>query len=173
MLLAHFIRDARSRVRGLISPRMKREESPRISLSCPTFCFRDRVRSRLITRRPLLGSVSELVVVIRQLDRRRSDRHQWRRPGRVRSHPPQTPRRRCGACCFRSDRARRGTICAALRSSTVSASWLVRSPQLDIVLNEHYECDGEIIFTHACKRGCEGIEKRIGSPYRSGAQRIG
>ena len=46
---------------------------------------------------------------------------------------------------------------------------LVLSPQLGIVLNEHYEGDGEIIFKHACKLGCEGIvSKRLGSPYRSG-----
>ena len=29
--------------------------------------------------------------------------------------------------------------------------------------------DGEILFEHACKLGCEGIvSKRFGSPYRSG-----
>ena len=46
---------------------------------------------------------------------------------------------------------------------------LVHRPQLGIVLNEHYEGDGEIIFKHACKLGCEGIvSKRLGSLYRSG-----
>jgi bifunctional non-homologous end joining protein LigD len=46
---------------------------------------------------------------------------------------------------------------------------LVRRPQLGIVLNEHYEGDGDIIFKHACKLGCEGIvSKRLGSMYRSG-----
>jgi len=46
---------------------------------------------------------------------------------------------------------------------------LVRGPHLGIVLNEHYEGDGEIVFKHACKLGCEGIvSKRLGSPYRSG-----
>jgi bifunctional non-homologous end joining protein LigD len=46
---------------------------------------------------------------------------------------------------------------------------LVRGPHLGIVLNEHYEGDGEIIFKHACKLGCEGIvSKRLGSLYRSG-----
>jgi bifunctional non-homologous end joining protein LigD len=49
---------------------------------------------------------------------------------------------------------------------------LVRRPQLGIVLNEHYEGDGEIIFKHACKLGSEGIvSKRIGSLYRSGRSR--
>jgi bifunctional non-homologous end joining protein LigD len=38
-----------------------------------------------------------------------------------------------------------------------------------IVVNEHFEGDGSIIFKHACKLGCEGIvSKRIGSPYKSG-----
>jgi ATP-dependent DNA ligase len=44
-----------------------------------------------------------------------------------------------------------------------------RSELLGIVLNEHYQGDGEIIFKHACKLGCEGIvSKRLGSLYRSG-----
>ena len=38
-----------------------------------------------------------------------------------------------------------------------------------IVLNAHYDCDGETVFEHACALGCEGIvSKRRGSPYRSG-----
>ena len=38
-----------------------------------------------------------------------------------------------------------------------------------IVLNEHYQGDGEIVFKHACRLGCEGIlSKRLGSLYRSG-----
>ena len=46
---------------------------------------------------------------------------------------------------------------------------LVRRPELGIVLNEHYEGDGEIIFKHACKLGCEGIvSKRLGSTYHRG-----
>jgi ATP-dependent DNA ligase len=48
----------------------------------------------------------------------------------------------------------------------------LRTPQLGIVLNEHYEGDGEIIFKHACKLGCEGtVSKRLGSLYRSGRSR--
>jgi bifunctional non-homologous end joining protein LigD len=52
---------------------------------------------------------------------------------------------------------------------------LVRRSELGIVLNEHYEGDGAIIFNHACKLGCEGIvSKRLGSLYRSLAvRRIG
>jgi bifunctional non-homologous end joining protein LigD len=46
---------------------------------------------------------------------------------------------------------------------------LLRVPRPGIVLNEHYDGDGEIVFAHACKLGCEGIvSKRLGSPYRSG-----
>jgi bifunctional non-homologous end joining protein LigD len=38
-----------------------------------------------------------------------------------------------------------------------------------IVVNEHFEGDGAIIYKHARKFGCEGIvSQRIGSPYRSG-----
>jgi len=46
---------------------------------------------------------------------------------------------------------------------------LIRSPRPGIMLNEHYEGDGDIVFKHACKLGCKGIvSKRLGSPYRSG-----
>jgi bifunctional non-homologous end joining protein LigD len=46
---------------------------------------------------------------------------------------------------------------------------VVRRPHPGIALNEHYEGDGEIVFKHACKLGCEGIvSKRLGSLYRSG-----
>jgi bifunctional non-homologous end joining protein LigD len=48
-------------------------------------------------------------------------------------------------------------------------SRLVRTPRPGIVLNEHYDGDGEIVFEHARKLGCEGIvSKRLGTPYRSG-----
>jgi bifunctional non-homologous end joining protein LigD len=46
---------------------------------------------------------------------------------------------------------------------------LVRRPQAGIVVNEVFEGDGDILFDHACKLGCEGIvSKRVGSLYRSG-----
>ena len=46
---------------------------------------------------------------------------------------------------------------------------LVRGPHPGIVLNEVFEGNGDILFEHACKLGCEGIvSKRLGSPYRSG-----
>jgi ATP-dependent DNA ligase len=46
---------------------------------------------------------------------------------------------------------------------------LIRTPHPGIVLNEHYDGDGEIVFKYACKLGCEGVvSKRIGSSYRSG-----
>jgi bifunctional non-homologous end joining protein LigD len=48
-------------------------------------------------------------------------------------------------------------------------SKLVRGPHPGIMLNERYDGDGEIVFHHDCKLGCEGIvSKRLGSPYRSG-----
>jgi bifunctional non-homologous end joining protein LigD len=46
---------------------------------------------------------------------------------------------------------------------------LVRTPRPGIVVNEHYDGDGDIVFKYACKLGCEGIvSKRLGSLYRSG-----
>jgi bifunctional non-homologous end joining protein LigD len=46
---------------------------------------------------------------------------------------------------------------------------LVRRPHAGIVLNEIFEGNGDILFEHACKLGCEGIvSKRLGSTYRSG-----
>jgi bifunctional non-homologous end joining protein LigD len=40
---------------------------------------------------------------------------------------------------------------------------------LSIILNEHFEEDGAIVYREACKLGCEGIvSKRLGSFYRSG-----
>jgi bifunctional non-homologous end joining protein LigD len=46
---------------------------------------------------------------------------------------------------------------------------LLRRAFSSIVLNEHYQADGETVFREACRLGCEGIvSKRLGSPYRSG-----
>jgi bifunctional non-homologous end joining protein LigD len=46
---------------------------------------------------------------------------------------------------------------------------LVRGPHPGIVLNQIFEGDGDVLFAHACKLGCEGIvSKRLGSSYRSG-----
>ena len=46
---------------------------------------------------------------------------------------------------------------------------LLRGAHSTIVLNEHYEGDGAVVYQHACALGCEGIvSKRLGSPYRSG-----
>jgi bifunctional non-homologous end joining protein LigD len=46
---------------------------------------------------------------------------------------------------------------------------LLHDPNLSVVLNEHIEEDGAIVFREACKLGCEGILlKWLGSPYRSG-----
>ncbi|HTE75552.1 MAG TPA: hypothetical protein VK653_02285 [Xanthobacteraceae bacterium] len=36
-------------------------------------------------------------------------------------------------------------------------SRLVRTPRPGIVVNEHYDGDGETVFKYACKLGCEGI----------------
>jgi bifunctional non-homologous end joining protein LigD len=46
---------------------------------------------------------------------------------------------------------------------------LLRGSHSSIVLNEHFEEDGAIVYRDACKLGCEGIvSKHLGSSYRSG-----
>ena len=46
---------------------------------------------------------------------------------------------------------------------------LLRGSHSSIVLNEHFEEDGAIVYREACRLGCEGIvSKRLGSSYRSG-----
>lgn len=46
---------------------------------------------------------------------------------------------------------------------------LLRGAHSSIVLNEHFEGDGAVVYKHACALGCERIvSKRRGSPYRSG-----
>ena len=46
---------------------------------------------------------------------------------------------------------------------------LIRGPYPGIALSEHYVGDGDIVYKHACKFGCEGVvSKRLGSHYRSG-----
>ena len=49
---------------------------------------------------------------------------------------------------------------------------LVKGAPAGIRYNEHLEGEGDVIFRHACKLGCEGIvSKRADSPYRSGRSR--
>ena len=46
---------------------------------------------------------------------------------------------------------------------------LLRKPSYGLMLNEHTDYDGELIFQHACKMGLEGIvSKRRDLLYRSG-----
>lgn len=46
---------------------------------------------------------------------------------------------------------------------------LLKGAHLSIILNEHFEEDGAIVFREACRIGCEGIvSKWLGSLYRSG-----
>jgi bifunctional non-homologous end joining protein LigD len=41
-----------------------------------------------------------------------------------------------------------------------------------LLLNEHIDEPGDVVFRHACKLGLEGIvTKHLGSPYRSGRSR--
>jgi ATP-dependent DNA ligase len=44
-----------------------------------------------------------------------------------------------------------------------------RPSKTGLVLNEHIDEPGDVVFRHACKMGLEGIvSKRLGSRYRSG-----
>jgi bifunctional non-homologous end joining protein LigD len=53
------------------------------------------------------------------------------------------------------------------RKATLAS--LLRGSLPGLRLNEHLAHDGESVFRHACKLGCEGIvSKRLGSRYRSG-----
>ena len=46
---------------------------------------------------------------------------------------------------------------------------LLEGSDLGLVLNEHYEEDGAVVFRAACRLGCEGtVSKRLGSTYRPG-----
>ena len=46
---------------------------------------------------------------------------------------------------------------------------LLERSHLSLVLNEHYEGDGALVFREACRLGCEGIvSKKLGSIYRRG-----
>jgi len=54
------------------------------------------------------------------------------------------------------------------RRKTVLAK-LLRHAKAGLLLNEHIDKPGDVVFRHACKPGLEGIvSKRLGSPYRSG-----
>jgi bifunctional non-homologous end joining protein LigD len=51
-----------------------------------------------------------------------------------------------------------------IEKRTALLAKLLKGQQMSIVLNEHYEEDGEIVFREACKLGCDGIvSKRLGS----------
>ena len=56
-----------------------------------------------------------------------------------------------------------------IEQSKAKLAKLVRGPHPGIAFKAHYIVDGDIVFEHACKLGCEGIvSKRLGSLYRSG-----
>jgi ATP-dependent DNA ligase len=49
---------------------------------------------------------------------------------------------------------------------------LLRNVERGLLVNEHIEEPGDVVFRHACKLGLEGIvSKKLGSPYRSGRSR--
>jgi bifunctional non-homologous end joining protein LigD len=49
---------------------------------------------------------------------------------------------------------------------------LLGGRRLGIVLSDHTDEDGALLFVHACRMGLEGIvSKRLSAPYRSGPSR--
>jgi bifunctional non-homologous end joining protein LigD len=53
-----------------------------------------------------------------------------------------------------------------------SLAKLIQQASTGLVLNEHIDEPGDVVFRHACKLGLEGIvSKRLGSRYRSGHSR--
>jgi bifunctional non-homologous end joining protein LigD len=62
---------------------------------------------------------------------------------------------------------RKGLLAKLLHDPNLSVDAAMKKS--GIVLNEHYEEDGAIVFREACRLGCEGIvSKRLGSTYRRG-----
>src|SRR5215831_12726343 len=62
---------------------------------------------------------------------------------------------------------RKGLLAKLLHDPNLSLDAAMKKS--GIVLNQHYEEDGAIVFREACKLGCEGIvSKRLGSIYRRG-----
>jgi bifunctional non-homologous end joining protein LigD len=59
--------------------------------------------------------------------------------------------------------------CLPLEQRKTKLARLVRAPHPGLVLNQHYDSDGAMVFRDACRLGCEGIvSKRLGSLYRFG-----
>ena len=103
-------------------------------------------------------------------------------------------RRRCRRCCrvrTRSTGATRPRMRCCMRSIFWSLNGedlrplplgkrkaklakLLARAQVGIVLNEHTDENGAVVFLHACRMDLEGIvSKRLASPYRSGPSRNG
>jgi hypothetical protein len=61
---------------------------------------------------------------------------------------------------------------AACHWATARSGWLLGRRRIGIVLSEHTNKDGALLFAHACRIGLEGIvSKRLSAPYRSGRSR--
>jgi ATP-dependent DNA ligase len=59
--------------------------------------------------------------------------------------------------------------CAPLEERKHALANVLSQERDGIVFNQHYDCDGAIMFKQACALGCEGIvSKRLGSRYQSG-----
>ena len=60
----------------------------------------------------------------------------------------------------------------AWESRRAALASLLRGIEDGIVISEHVDGDGQVVFRHACRLGLEGIvSKRRDRPYRSGRSR--
>ena len=58
---------------------------------------------------------------------------------------------------------------SAVEARKAALAKLLRDAKAGLLLNEHIDEPGDIVFRHVCKLGLEGIvSKRLGSRYRSG-----
>ena len=60
-------------------------------------------------------------------------------------------------------------VCRSIEERKELLTQLLRGSNASIVLNQHHEGDGEIVFSLACKL----VSKRPGSIYRRGDHRFG
>jgi ATP-dependent DNA ligase len=62
--------------------------------------------------------------------------------------------------------------CEPIERRKAALAKILRHAKAGLLLNEHIDEPGDVVFRHACKICLEGIvSKRLGSPYRSGRSR--
>jgi hypothetical protein len=136
-----------------------------LSLAAPALMSSPRVRT------PIRDHPLPLPAVFRPPPPSRGVRAGWRRDLRC-SGPPRD-RQRGDAVRVRSPGAGRHDLRGLpLADRKKRLARLLGKRRLGIVLSEHTDEDGVLIFRQACNIGLEGIvSKRLSAPYRSGPSR--